>query len=93
MLVAASAAFFALAGIFTRSITAGPWTIACWRGLVGATIIAAYVLWRERGRDMRDSLRLDIGGLGVAGCGNRIDHLGAEAQPGKVICQISGPLK
>ena len=40
-----------------------------------------------------NSLFLDGRGLGVAGCGNRIDHLGAEAQPGKVICQISGPLK
>jgi len=44
MLVTVSAVFFALAGIFTRSVTAGPWTIACWRGLVGAAIIAAYVL-------------------------------------------------
>lgn len=66
MLVTASAAFFALAGIFTRSITAGPWTIACWRGLVGATIIAAYVLWRERGQDMRDSLRLGRRGWALA---------------------------
>ena len=58
VLVAASAAFFALAGIFTRSIAAGPWTIACWRGLVGAAIIAAYVLWRARGPGMWAALRL-----------------------------------
>ena len=32
-------------------------------------------------------------GLVVARRGNRIDHLGAEAESGEVICQISGPLK
>jgi hypothetical protein len=61
------------------------------RGLAGAGLCDADNV--PLLQDMRDSLRLDIGGLGVAGCGYRIDHLGAEAQPGKVICQISGPLK
>jgi drug/metabolite transporter (DMT)-like permease len=46
-LVVASAAFFAMAGIFTKSISSDPWTIACWRGLVGGLLIAAYVLWRS----------------------------------------------
>lgn len=58
VLVTVSAIFFALAGIFTRSVSAGPWTIACWRGLVGAAVIAAYVLWRKRGTHMRSGLRL-----------------------------------
>ncbi len=61
VLVITSAAFFALAGIFTKAITAGPWTIACWRGLVGAAIIAAYVAWRGRA-DLKANLRLGRGG-------------------------------
>jgi drug/metabolite transporter (DMT)-like permease len=66
MLVTVSAAFFALAGIFTRSIAAGPWTIACWRGLVGAAIIAAYVFWRGRGPGMWAGLRLGKRGWALA---------------------------
>src|SRR5690606_27927424 len=46
-LVVASSAFFAMAGIFTKSISSDPWTIACWRGLVGGLLITAYVLWRS----------------------------------------------
>ena len=46
-LVVASAAFFAMAGIFTKSIQSDPWTIACWRGLVGGLLVTAYVLWRS----------------------------------------------
>lgn len=46
-LVVASAAFFAMAGIFTKTIASDPWTIACWRGLVGGLLITAYVLWRS----------------------------------------------
>jgi drug/metabolite transporter (DMT)-like permease len=66
VLVTASAVFFALAGIFTRSIAAGPWTIACWRGLVGSVIIAAYVLWRGRGPGMLAALRLGKRGWALA---------------------------
>jgi drug/metabolite transporter (DMT)-like permease len=58
VLVTTSAVFFALAGTFTRSIDAGAWTIACWRGLVGSAIIAAYVLWRGRGPGILGRLRL-----------------------------------
>jgi drug/metabolite transporter (DMT)-like permease len=65
-LVTVSAIFFALAGVFTRSVSAGPWAIACWRGLVGAAIIAAYVLWRGRGRDMWSGLRLGPRGWTLA---------------------------
>ena len=57
MLVAASAAFFAMAGIFTKSISSDVWTIACWRGFVGGILITGYVLWRSGSR----GLRLDFG--------------------------------
>ena len=43
-------------------------------------------------KDMRDGLRLDFGGLGVAGRSNRVGHLGAEAEPGKVFWQCVRPL-
>jgi len=66
VLVTASAILFALAGVFTRSISAGPWTIVCWRGLVGAAIIAAYVLWRGRGPLMWSGLRLGRRGWALA---------------------------
>lgn len=59
-LVLASAAFFAMTGIFTKSISSDPWTIACWRGLVGGVLVTGYVLWRSG----RSGLRLDIGWQG-----------------------------
>lgn len=49
VLVVASAAFFGLAGVFTKSVGSDPWTIACWRGLVGGLVITLYVLWRRQG--------------------------------------------
>ncbi|ESY12287.1 membrane protein [Mesorhizobium sp. LNJC386A00] len=58
MLVAASAAFFALTGVLTKSIHADPLTITCWRGFVGAILITFYVLWRRRRSGGRESLRL-----------------------------------
>ncbi|MEQ1942703.1 DMT family transporter [Mesorhizobium sp. VNQ89] len=60
MLVVASSAFFAMAGIFTKSISTDPWTIACWRGLVGGLLITGYVLWRSG----PNGLRLDFGWRG-----------------------------
>ncbi|MEM8811483.1 MAG: EamA family transporter, partial [Pseudomonadota bacterium] len=45
-LVLASAAFFSLSGVFTKSIKVDLWTIACWRGLIGAILITAYVAIR-----------------------------------------------
>ncbi|MER9732040.1 DMT family transporter [Mesorhizobium sp. M0217] len=58
MLVAASAAFFALTGVLTKSIHTDPLTITCWRGFVGAILITFYVLWRWRRSGGRESLRL-----------------------------------
>jgi drug/metabolite transporter (DMT)-like permease len=64
MLVVASTAFFALAGIFTKTATTDPWTIACWRGLVGGLAIAAYVFWKAEGG--RTRLWLDRRGWALA---------------------------
>jgi drug/metabolite transporter (DMT)-like permease len=64
ILVVASTAFFALAGIFTKSTAADPWTIACWRGLVGSIGIGAYVLWRRD--ETVPNLRLRLGWRGWA---------------------------
>jgi len=59
-LVVGSSAFFAMAGVFTKSISTDPWTIACWRGLVGGILITGYVLWRSG----VGGLRLDFGRRG-----------------------------
>jgi drug/metabolite transporter (DMT)-like permease len=61
-LVVASSAFFAMSGIFTKSISSDPWTIACWRGLVGGFLITAYVYWRSG----RSGLSLAFGWRGWA---------------------------
>ncbi|WP_192181279.1 DMT family transporter [Mesorhizobium amorphae] len=58
MLVSASAAFFALTGVLTKSIDADPLTITCWRGFVGSILITVYVLWRRRRAGGRESLGL-----------------------------------
>ena len=52
VLIVASTAFFALAGIFTKAATTtDPLTIACWRGFVGSLVIGAYVyVRRDRAR-------------------------------------------
>jgi drug/metabolite transporter (DMT)-like permease len=62
LLVVASAAFFAMAGIFTKSISSDPWAIACWRGLVGGLLITAYVVWRSG----RGAISLALGWRGWA---------------------------
>lgn len=58
LLVTLSAGAFALAGVLTKSISSDNWTVACWRGLIGGLLIAAYVLWRRNGASARESLRL-----------------------------------
>lgn len=65
VLVVASTAFFALAGIFTKTATEDPWTIACWRGFVGSIAIAAYVFWRGRAAGGA-KLRLGLRGWALA---------------------------
>jgi drug/metabolite transporter (DMT)-like permease len=46
-LIVLSTVFFALAGIFTKSNSADAWTVACWRGLIGAVAIGFYVRVRS----------------------------------------------
>ncbi len=52
LLVLASTAPFALAGVFTRAISADIWTVLAWRGVIGGGLILAYALWREGRRPM-----------------------------------------
>lgn len=63
ILIVASTVFFALAGIFTKTATTDPWTIASWRGFVGSIAIAAYVWWRGRSTG---GVRLHLGWRGWA---------------------------
>lgn len=58
VLILSSAIVFALTGVLTKSISADPLTIACWRGFVGGVLIAAYVLVRNRRGDTRERLSL-----------------------------------
>ena len=49
LLVLASTLPFALAGIFTKAISADLWTVLAWRGVIGGTLVAIYAL-RVEGR-------------------------------------------
>ncbi|MGF1611241.1 MAG: DMT family transporter [Kiloniellales bacterium] len=69
ILVLASALVFSLAGILTKAITADPWTIACWRGLVGGLLIALYVAWLGRRQALRARFQLDWRGWLIASVG------------------------
>jgi drug/metabolite transporter (DMT)-like permease len=66
VLIVASTAFFALAGIFTKATSADPWTIACWRGLFGALAIGTYVYVRRDRAHAGNSLRLGRRGWALA---------------------------
>jgi len=59
LLILAATAFFAIAGVFTKMASADAWVIAGWRGLIGSMLISAYVFWRRRRQNPRQSLRLD----------------------------------
>jgi len=50
-LVITSAFVFSVSGVLTKAIVADVWTIACWRGLIGGVLIAAYVAVTERQPD------------------------------------------
>jgi drug/metabolite transporter (DMT)-like permease len=62
MLVLASAALFALAGVFTKLVQADVWTITGWRGLVGAIITAGYFFWRRHTEGRPISVRMGRNG-------------------------------
>ena len=69
-LVLGSALVFGLAGVLTKLIEAGAWTIVCWRGLLGGLLIAAYVAWLERDKPWADRFRLDWRGWLLASVGS-----------------------
>jgi drug/metabolite transporter (DMT)-like permease len=53
LLVTASAIVFSFAGVLTKAIESDAWTIACWRGLLGGSLIVIYVAWLDRGEPLR----------------------------------------
>ncbi|MEM7636674.1 MAG: DMT family transporter, partial [Pseudomonadota bacterium] len=69
-LVLASAMAFSLSGVLTKAIASDTWTVACWRGLFGAILIAAYVLWQNRNDPMPATLRLGWRGWLLASVGS-----------------------
>lgn len=66
ILLAASALLFALTGTLTKSISADPLSIACWRGLVGGGVMTLYVLWLRARGNKRETFRLGRSGWTVA---------------------------
>lgn len=52
LLILASTVPFALAGIFTRAISADIWSTLAWRGVIGGGVVLIYALWREGTRSM-----------------------------------------
>jgi drug/metabolite transporter (DMT)-like permease len=69
-LVLGSALVFSLSGVLTKSIEADAWTIACWRGLLGGALIAAYVAWSRREQSLRAAFRLGRNGWVLATVGS-----------------------
>ena len=69
-LVLASTVAFSLSGVLTKAIESDTWTVACWRGLFGAILIAAYVLWQNRTDPMPTGLRLGWRGWLLASVGS-----------------------
>jgi drug/metabolite transporter (DMT)-like permease len=69
-LVLASTVAFSLSGVLTKAIESDTWTIACWRGLFGAVLIATYVLWRNRNDTKATPLRLGWRGWLLASVGS-----------------------
>jgi drug/metabolite transporter (DMT)-like permease len=70
VLVLGSALVFSLSGVLTKSIAADAWTIACWRGLLGGALIAAYVAWARRQQPLREAFRLGRNGWVLATVGS-----------------------
>lgn len=58
--------FFALSGVFTKSIAADLWTILGWRGFVGGVLVALYVALKQRRAEQPVDLRLDRRGWLIA---------------------------
>jgi drug/metabolite transporter (DMT)-like permease len=68
VLVLLSAFAFSTAGLFTRLIETGVWTMLFWRGLFGGLLIALYVVWRDGAGAIAAVRRIGRPGLVAAGC-------------------------
>ncbi len=75
-LVLASTVPFAMAGIFTRLITADLWAVLGWRGLIGGVAILIYAGWLEQGRPRR-RMRWQGWLLALVGAGASVAFLAA----------------
>ena len=69
-LVLASTIAFSLSGVLTKAIESDTWTVACWRGLFGAILIASYVFWHNRNDSGAAGLRLGWRGWLLASVGS-----------------------
>jgi len=70
LLVAASAVVFSFAGVLTKAIESDAWTITCWRGLIGGSLILLYLAWLDRGKPLRRMFRLGWRGWALATVGS-----------------------
>src|SRR6185437_12522636 len=70
---------FGLAGVLTRSVNAEPLVISCWRGLVGALLVTAYVIWQRGRAGSPKSLRLGWRGwlMALIGAANSLAFIAA----------------
>lgn len=66
LLLLVSNVFFALSGVFTKSVSADLWTILGWRGFVGGVLVALYVAFKQRRAGRSIDLRLDRWGWLIA---------------------------
>lgn len=69
-LVLASTVAFSFSGVLTKSIESDAWTIACWRGLFGAILVALYVGWQNRYSREKAGLTLGWRGWILASVGS-----------------------
>jgi drug/metabolite transporter (DMT)-like permease len=70
LLVTASAIVFSFAGVLTKAIESDAWTITCWRGLLGGSLIVIYVAWPGRGTPLRRAFGLGWQGWILATVGS-----------------------
>ena len=70
LLVTASAIVFSFAGVLTKAIESDAWTITCWRGLLGGSLIVIYVAWLGRGTPLRRAFGLGWQGWILATVGS-----------------------
>ncbi|MFG5382619.1 DMT family transporter [Yoonia sp. R2-816] len=69
-LVLASTVAFSLSGVLTKAIESDTWTIAVWRGLLGAILIVGYFFWQNRTSAAPTELRLGWRGWLLASVGS-----------------------